>query len=155
MRFPPIALLALSCLLAVPALAEEWTPEPLRYARIALDEADRSYFADVGETLEIRDFAPPAGPIGVAARREAISLTFTSADAAWIGDWHPTPRVQYVLVLKGEVEITVESGESRRFGSGSILLLEDVRGRGHDSRVVSETPALFAMVAVPETPSEP
>ena len=90
----------------------------------------------------------------MAALRDAKSLTFTSADAAWIGDWHPTPRVQYVLVMKGEVEITVETGESRRFGPGSVVLLEDVRGKGHDSRVVSDTPALFAMIAIPDPSTE-
>ena len=153
MRFRGLFVLAL-LLVATSAWAEEWTPEPLRYARIALDENDRSYFADVSETLEVKNFAPPAGPLGVAALRDAKSLTFTSADAAWVGDWHPTPRVQYVLVMKGEVEITVETGESRRFGPGSVVLLEDIRGKGHDSRVVSDTPALFAMIAIPDPTTE-
>ena len=119
--------------------AEEWSPEPLRYSRIVLDESDRSYFADVSESFEMRDFAPPAGPVGV---------------APWVGDWHPTPRVQYVMVLRGAIEVTVEDGEVRRFDPGSVLLLEDVRGKGHDTKVVSDEPALFAIVAVPPTPAE-
>lgn len=148
---PTTCLMLLLCI-AVPgaATAEEWQPEPLRYARIILDDNDVSHFADVSEPFEMKDFAPPAGPVGVGQVRNASSLVFTSSDANWIGDWHPTPRLQYVLVLKGAVEIRVEDGETRRFGPGSIIYLADVRGKGHDSKVVSDTPALFAMIAVPE-----
>jgi uncharacterized cupin superfamily protein len=51
--------------------------------------------------------------------------------------------------LTGEVEITVSDGEKRHFGPGSILLAEDVTGKGHISRGVgkSERRTLFVPLA--------
>lgn len=151
MRSIPLLALLLATCLANPASAE-WTPGPLVYAKIALDADDHSHFADVQEPFEMKDFAPPAGPIGLSALRNTSTLVFATSDASWVGDWHPTPRVQYILVLSGSVEITVEDGEKRRFDPGSVLLLEDIRGKGHASKVVSDTPALFAIVALGEAP---
>jgi len=38
-------------------------------------------------------------------------------------------------VLSGEWEVTASDGEARRFAAGSVLLVEDTRGKGHASRV--------------------
>jgi uncharacterized cupin superfamily protein len=50
------------------------------------------------------------------------------------------------FVLSGEWQVTASDGESRRFGVGSVLLVEDTTGKGHSSRVVSETDSLAALV---------
>ncbi len=143
----------LAALFALPAAADTaWTPEPFPVAKIVLDEQDVSHFADTHETFEMKDFAPPAGPIGLSTVHPAATILFATTDKNWVDDWHPTPRVQYILVLSGSVEITVEDGETRRFDPGSAVLLEDVRGKGHLSKVVSAEPALFAIVALPDTP---
>ena len=39
-------------------------------------------------------------------------------------------------VCAGEVDITTTDGVQRRFGTGSVLKVEDVDGRGHKSRAV-------------------
>ena len=122
------------------------------YARVAMNAEGQTYFANAEAKFELKDFAPPAGPVGVAAMQPAKTVVFTTSDAAWHGDWHPTPHKQFVFVLGGAIEIEVADGEVRRFSIGDIILLEDVSGKGHDTRVVSEEPALFAIVALPETP---
>jgi hypothetical protein len=38
----------------------------------------------------------------------------------------------------GIVEVTVSDGEVRLFGPGSVALLDDLAGKGHTTRVVSE-----------------
>ncbi len=50
--------------------------------------------------------------------------------------WHNTPSRQFVIILKGEVDFTVSDGETRRFGSGAVVLLEDTSGKGHFSKAV-------------------
>ncbi len=135
---------------AAPAEGTSHYYSSLAYTRVALDENGHSDFDEGEDHFELKDFAPPAGPLGVAAMRSAESLVFTTADADWVGDWHPSPRKQFVFMLAGAIEIQVEDGERRRFVEGDIILLEDTSGRGHDTRVVSETPALFAIVAMPE-----
>ena len=55
-------------------------------------------------------------------------------------DWHPAPRRQYIVLLDGEIEITVGGGETRRFRGGDVLLVEDTTGRGHRTRAVDGRP---------------
>jgi len=126
--------------------------ESVAFARVAMNAEGQTYFADAEAKFELKDFAPPARPVGVAAMQPAKTVVFTTADGDWHGDWHPTPRRQFVFMLGGAIEIEVADGEIRRFSIGDIILLEDVSGKGHDTRVVSVDPALFAIVALPKTP---
>ncbi|MFP6780764.1 MAG: cupin domain-containing protein [Gammaproteobacteria bacterium] len=121
-----------------------------KFTRIAIDEQDRSHFAEGELPFTLKEFAPPSGPIGVSPVSDAKTILFTTADKTWITDWHPTPRRQFVIMLAGAITVEVESGEKRTFEKGDIFLLEDIRGRGHDSRVVSDEPAMFTMVALPD-----
>ncbi len=122
------------------------------YTRVLMDHEGQTYFADTEVNFELKDFAPPAGPVGVAAMQAAKTVVFTTADGEWRGNWHPAPRKQFVFMLDGAIEIEVADGEIRQFSIGDIILLEDVSGKGHDTRVVSAEPALFAIVTLPETP---
>ena len=69
-----------------------------------------------------------------------------NAPAGWSSNWHPTSARNMFFVLTGEWEVTASDGELRRFSAGSALLVEDTTGKGHSSRVVSETESLAAMV---------
>ena len=66
---------------------------------------------------------------------------FISVDPGGHTDWYNATRKQFVITLRGEVEIEVSDGEVRRFGPGSVLLAEDIDGRGHKTRVLSAGPA--------------
>lgn len=84
--------------------------------------------------IPIRD----AGEIGLLSERlPATGIIFRETPGDYDYPWHNTPRRQYVVMLDGEVDFTVSSGETRRFGSGDIVLLEDVDGKGHYSRAVN------------------
>ena len=63
-------------------------------------------------------------------------------------DWHPAPRRQYVVTLRGEAEIEISDGTKRRFGAGDIMLADDTTGRGHVTRVVSKTPRIYIQMPV-------
>jgi quercetin dioxygenase-like cupin family protein len=52
-------------------------------------------------------------------------------------EWHRAPRRQFVIILGGELEIEVASGEKRRLGPGDVLLAEDTTGHGHLSRATN------------------
>jgi hypothetical protein len=49
-------------------------------------------------------------------------------------NWHNAPRRQFVVNLTGTVEIVASDGEKRCLGPGSILLADDLTGKGHTSR---------------------
>ena len=65
------------------------------------------------------------------------SIIFRITNADYDYDWHNAPQKQYIIILKGEVEIEVSTGEKRIFRGGDVLLVEDTEGQGHKSRAIS------------------
>ena len=117
------------------------------YVRIVSDEAGGTRFDDSGADLAPGDFAPPAPPLDLSAVVPSAGVRFIGAPAGWDSPPHPAPRRQWVVTLRGTVEATTSDGESRRFGHGAAVLLEDTRGEGHRTRVVGDEDWL-AMVVV-------
>lgn len=112
--------------------------EPLRYARIYSDSNGESHFADEEILFKLIDYAPPAPPMSVSESINTEGVSFLSSPSGWVGDFHPAPRRQFIFGLSGEWEVEVSDGEVRRFGPGSVLFLEDTKGKGHITRVVSK-----------------
>ena len=63
-------------------------------------------------------------------------------------DWHNAPRRQYVIVLKGQMEIGFKDGSVQRCGAGDAVLAADLTGSGHTTRVVGDGPAVVGVVPV-------
>jgi hypothetical protein len=118
----------------------------ITYTHLYSDESGESHFEDIEIDLTLTDYAPPAPPLSLSAFLPASQFGFMNAPAGWASDWHPSPARNLFLVISGEWEVTASDGESRRFGPGSVLLVEDTGGKGHSSRVVSEADSLAAMV---------
>ena len=123
----------------------------MKFVRIFSDRQGESHFEDGELQLADTDFAPPAPPFLVSAPFAASGSLFASMPAAWSADWHPTPRRQFWCQLSGELEVEVSDGSKRNMEPGSIVLVEDVAGRGHRTRVVgnSAVTGLFVQLAGP------
>ena len=65
-------------------------------------------------------------------------------------DWHPAPARQFVLLLKGELEVEASDGERRRFTQGSIALVDDTKGNGHKDHAVNDDDVPLALIPVPD-----
>ena len=102
----------------------------MKYTRIYADAKGETHLQDVEPEMKEAGNASTMSDL-VAAK--GVIFRDTSSEEYFI-DWHNAPRRQFVVNLTGEVEITVSDGEKRRFGPGSILLAEDVTGKGHISR---------------------
>lgn len=103
-----------------------------RLTRIWADEGGVTHFGELDVPLA------PAGPIGALSDPwRAGEVVYRTVDAATDHDWHPAPRRQLVVLLDGAIEIEVGDGEKRRFGGGDVLLVEDIRGRGHRTRTLA------------------
>jgi len=112
------------------------------------DADGETHFAEAEVDLPSTAFAPPALPFNVSAPIAAAQFVFVTLRVGWIGDWHPAPRVQYWLQFTGQVEVGVSDGETRRFGPGEVVLLEDVDCKGHSTRVIGDVEVRAAFVQV-------
>lgn len=124
----------------------------MRITRIWSDDAGTSHFEDVDIELESTDFAPPAPPLDISTPIPAERTLFCEIPAGWFGDWHPSPRRQLYVGLGGRLEVEVGDGEVRRFGPGDVVLLEDLAGSGHTTRVVGEEHSTCVFVQLDEQP---
>jgi len=118
----------------------------MKYVRIYSDSAGKSHFADCEIELTPANFAPPAPPLNLSAFLPTKRLAFVNLAVDWYGDWHPTPSRQFMIVMNGETAVEVSDGEIRHFVSGSVLLLEDVSGQGHRTRVVGKKGEVFITI---------
>lgn len=104
--------------------------------RIIADESGQSRFEDASAELFPAAFAPPAPPLGVSERGAATAGFFIGAPAGWDSPPHPAPARQWVIILRGTVEVRTGDGAVRQFGSGTVVHLEDTTGPGHATRVL-------------------
>jgi len=85
--------------------------------------------AAVGCAVATFDLAPPVPPLDFSLFFQKTQFAFSRFPAGWFADWRPAPRRQFFFFFSGEIEIVVGDGEVRRFGLGSIVLLEDIKAR--------------------------
>ncbi len=102
----------------------------MKVIRIVVDGQGRSLFGETDVKTELKNFAPPAAPLSVSDFQPASQWGFLSLPVGWDGSWHPTPTRQLIVCLPGQFEITVGNGQSRRFGPGEMVLMEDTQGQG-------------------------
>ncbi len=117
----------------------------------------RVYTGDDGLThieevaLPLQPFLDTEGAYGEGTPVEAATgVTFRVSPPGYFLDWHNAPRRQYTITLSGQVEIAASDGTVRRVGPGSILLAEDLTGKGHTTRVVSEEARLYVVIPLAE-----
>lgn len=124
--------------------------QPLPITRIYADANGASHFGDAELALALVHPGPGIPPTPASVPSAATGLLFLCPPSGGFADWHAAPHRQYNVMLSGEVEVEVSDGEKRRFGPGSLLLLEDTRGQGVRTRVVSQERACFVGVALDE-----
>ena len=119
----------------------------VRYVRLYADASgDSRIERDLRAHVKQTDFVPPAPAIFVSAVEPASGYAFLIVPIGDFGDWHPSPKRQWIIFLSGQMEFEVSDGERYLGQPGAAVLLEDTSGRGHRSRVLGDEPAI--MVAV-------
>ena len=127
-------------------------PSQIAYLRLYCTPDDNSHFQSVTGKLRKTNFAPPAAPLYIGNNVPASAAFFGGFEAGWGAHdletrlYHPTPAVQFIVVLDGDFSITATDGETRRFKPGDVLRLEDTAPcKGHIT-VVGDKPG-FLMFA--------
>ena len=117
-----------------------------KYTRLYTDDSGESHFEELETQLEPADFAPPALPLDLSPPIPCQEFAFLGAPAGWESDWHVSLSRNMFVVVSGEWEIQVSDGQVRRFGPNTVLLVEDTSGKGHRSRVISDTESLAVAI---------
>ena len=131
-----------SAVLTGPTKAED---EALSYARVYPDSDGVSHF---GED-DIAWSRLPGLEASTTALLPARSVGFLRLPEGFSQGYHPSPRKQFLVVMKGLFEVTAGSGEKRVFAPGSVLLVEDTTGQGHRTRNAGQGEVLVTRVPVP------
>jgi uncharacterized cupin superfamily protein len=61
---------------------------------------------------------------------------------------HNAPRRQFLVVLRGELELESSTGELEYLHPGDVLLADDIGAKGHRSRDVGEEPLTLMAIGV-------
>lgn len=100
----------------------------MKLLRIYADDDGESHVEDFD--IEMQDDgtgrSSPIWPVSQVTFREIVPGGST--------EWHPAPRCQLAVVLKGEAELTVSDGTKRIIRPGQAFLIEDTEGKGHLNR---------------------
>ncbi|MGB6451180.1 MAG: hypothetical protein WBE92_10550 [Steroidobacteraceae bacterium] len=132
------------------------SPHVLHYVHLYSDANGVSHFRD--ETLALHANGPAAGDARALSAPEAL-ISYQLSDAAGATllllkrgakeDWHRAPRRMYLIVVQGMSEVTASDGKVRRFGLGTVLLMDDTTGKGHITRAVGKVDHIALTIPAP------
>ena len=109
------------------------------YVHLYSDANGVSHFRD--EIVKLEGTRGPHGDIGALSTytlRGTKEAQFLALKHGAREDWHTAPRRMFLIVLQGTAQVTASDGEVRRFGPGSMLLMDDATGKGHITEAIGE-----------------
>lgn len=118
----------------------------IEYLRIFADEEGCSHFETKTIDLEAKDYAPPAPPLNTSNVESADNSVFLELPVGWYGDWHPTPVRQWLILMTGKCEFEAGDGERVIRKAGDVVMLDDLTGKGHQTRVLGDESVLMAAI---------
>jgi hypothetical protein len=118
--------------------------------RLFADENGHARFEDIEISVTPDD--PPPDAMSVSQPWSASAVLFGRGPAGGSHAEQPENRRQLVFGVSGRVEVTA-TGETRTFGPGDVLLVEDTEGSGHSSRSSEGFVAAFVLLEPPAAAS--
>jgi quercetin dioxygenase-like cupin family protein len=122
------------------------TIPPMKYVHIYTDSSGNSHFRE--ESFDFRA-TRTGGPL-MHALTTGPSATLLRLKPGAFEDWHNAPKPWYLIVVQGTSEVKVSDGEVRRFGPGSLVLIDDISGKGHQTRAVGDIDHIAAVIPLAE-----
>jgi len=120
----------------------------MRYTHLYVDGNGDSRFEDAQLPLSADGSGPGVAEL-VSSDQRVEGLRFLTLPSGWFQEQRPAHNRRWLLVLSGVMDVEASDGEVRRFGPGSVLLVEDTTGLGHRGRVVGG-PAEIAIAPLRE-----
>jgi len=118
----------------------------IEYLRIFADEEGCSHFETKTIDLEEQNYAPPAPSLNTSLMESADNSVFLELPIGWYGDWHPTPVRQWLILITGTCEFEAGDGEKATRKAGDVVMLDDLIGKGHQTKVLGEESVRIAAI---------
>ena len=118
----------------------------MQYVRLYADADGETHFQQVPLDFDEADYRPPSPMVFVSRAFQADALQFVRTPSGWSGENVHPPQHQFCFCLQGQLEIRASDGEKRTFGPGDTVLIEDIDGKGHGSRVKGGKDLIAAIV---------
>ena len=116
----------------------------MQYFRIYSGPDGESHFEDIEVPLTLS-----AGQSSLSDLIPLAGMQFRVSAPDQFVDWHHAPRRQFVVTLAGEAEVEASDGEVRHIGPGTVMLAEDLTGKGHITRGVGTAERLSLFLPLP------
>ena len=108
--------------------------ESFTITRVYSDINGDSHFEDIEVPLNDK------GDIGfLSEAQKAGIIIFRKVVPSYDYNFHTAPARQYIVLLDGVIEIETSLGAKRTFAAGEVLLMEDITGKGHKTRNMTNT----------------
>jgi len=120
----------------------------VRYMQLKADNEGESHFEQAILDLNEADYRPPAPLLFVSHSYVADGLQFIRLPSGWSGESIHPPKAQFLICLKGRVEVTASDGHKRTFGPGDCILMEDISGKGHRTHVKGDEDCVAAVIPI-------
>ncbi len=120
------------------------------YTRVVSTVDGGAAFEDAELQLNEQQVSAGVPAMFVGALEAAHGVVFLRF-AAFDSEPHPASEPQWVVMLRGVIEVRVSDGTSRQFGPGDLVLATDTSGRGHITQTVGDPP--FEALIIPSAPA--
>jgi quercetin dioxygenase-like cupin family protein len=116
----------------------------MKFPVIRADDHGETHFA----VCEIPDrdvpFGPPPNPTGKMTEFGAVTSMFLfSVPAGTDVPAHNAPQPYVCIIVSGQGEVATSDGETRRFSPGDVVFCDDLAGKGHVTRAITDLVAAF------------
>ena len=130
----------------------QWQSSTVDYVRIWADGEGESHLEDVSMERDVWPAVTGTVELHVSPPVAIDRLQFLEAIVTdQVPDWHCAPRRQFVVWLDGWVRITTSDGDTRLLPAGSVVLAEDLHGKGH---ITEHEPGVRRIVQLPLDPGD-
>lgn len=121
----------------------------MKFPTIYTDAKGETHFG--GEDIPEQQLAvgPPPNPAGQMSDLGAVTTMCVIAfPAGTEAPAHNAPQPYVCIILSGEGEVVTSDGEARRFYPGEVLLCNDLIGKGHVTRAITDMTLAFVNRAI-------
>ena len=116
--------------------------------RLFEDGDGNSHFEEVSVPMALLHAAPPAKPVYFSESANAQRWSLCRCPVGWYGELHAAPRRQILVCTAGALRMTTSLGKVKEIWPGCAVLVEDTKGRGHESLVISSVPFDAIIIAL-------